>query len=244
MEYNSSPYPNFSMSEFITRKAKHFCNQCIRTAGSISVKLSKLLFFIALFIFTGAHAQKSKVPTRSILPDWREDTFGYAKQVIPLKIKNGKNGKLFPVALKRAYIIKADNKEVVLAICAVASENKETASLTYFFISPKTNQTVSNFKSVSTVNGCDLNIPAFVVKDINGDKKDDFIFLELYNDKCKGDYWIKSNFHQIKPETTRGELDYYLKLRNDMRINRKVKTNEIGMLQKKLEAVVIELFNP
>ena len=144
--------------------------------------------------------------------------------------------------MKKNYITKVDNEQVVLAVCAVESGNKETASLTYFFISPKTNQAISKFKSVSTVKGCDLTIPAFVVKDINGDKKDDFIFLELYNDKCKGDYWIKSNFHQIKPETTRGELDYYLKLRNDMSINRKVKTAEISTLQKKLEAVVAELF--
>lgn len=242
MEYNSLPYPNFSISEFITRKAKYFCNQHIRTSGS-SVKLNRLLFFIVLFIFTGAHAQNSKIHTRNVLPDWRKDTFGYTKQVIPSKIKNDNTGELFPITLKRAYITKADNEEVVLAICDVERDDKETVSLTYFFISPKTNQTISEFKSVSTVKGCDLNIPAFVVKDINGDKKDDFIFLELYNDKCQGDYWISSNFHQIKPETTRGELDYYLKLRNDTRINRKVKTTETGMLQKKLEAVVTELFN-
>lgn len=38
MEYNSIPYPNFSISEFITRKAKDFCNQRIRDAASISLK--------------------------------------------------------------------------------------------------------------------------------------------------------------------------------------------------------------
>lgn len=224
MEYRSIPYLNISI-------------------GNIGVKLSWLLFFIALFLFTGAYAQKSKIPSKNVLPDWRKDTFAYTKQVIPSKIKNDNTGELFPITLKRASIIKVDNEQVILAICALESGVKETASLTYFFISPKTNQTISKFKSVSTVKGCDLTIPAFVVKDINGDKKDDFIFLELYNDKCKGDYWIASNFHQIKPETTRGELDYYLKLRNDMSINRKVKTAEISTLQKKLETVVTKLFN-
>jgi len=149
---------------------------------------------------------------------------------------------LIPVTLKKAYITKADNDPVVLAVCKVENGNKETSSLTLFFISPKTNQMVSKFKSVFTVKGCDLTIPAFVIKDIDGDKKDDFIFLQLYDDKCKGDYWVSSNFHQIKPETTKNELDYYLKLRNDTRINRKVTTAEIGQLQKKLEEVVDELF--
>ena len=206
------------------------------------MKLSKLLFFIALFLFNGAHAQKRTTQTQKVLADWRKATFAYTKQVIPPTIKNDNTGEVFPVTLKKASLTKVDNEQVVLAICALESSDKETASLTYFFISPKTNQAISKFKSVSTVKGCDLTIPAFVVKDINGDKKDDFIYLELYNDKCNGNYWVKSNFHQIKPETTRGELDYYLKLRNDMRINRKVKTAEISTLQKKLEAVVTELF--
>ena len=149
---------------------------------------------------------------------------------------------MIPVTLKKAYITKADNDPVVLAVCKVENGNKETSSLTFFFISPKTNQMVSKFKSFLTVKGCDLTIPAFVIKDIDGDKKDDFIFLQLYDDKCKGDYWVSSNFHQIKPETTKNELDYYLKLRNDTRINRKVTTAEIGQLQKKLEEVVDELF--
>ena len=243
MEYRSIPYLNISISELITRKVKDFWNPRIHSAGNIGVKRSRLLFFIALFLFTGAHAQTNKTHTPKVLPDWRKDTFAYTRQVIPSTIKNDNTGEVFPVALKRASLTKVDNEPVVLAVCALENGDKETASLTYFFISPKTNQTISKFKSVSTVKGCDLTIPAFVVKDINGDKKDDFIFLELYNDKCKGNYWIKSNFHQIKPKTTRGELDYYLKLRNDMRINRKVKTAEISTLQKKLEAVVIELFN-
>jgi hypothetical protein len=243
MECNSLPYPNFSINEFIIRKAKYFCNQRLGPVESINVKPDRLLFFILLLMFTGAHAQKGKIHTTNVLPDWRKETFGYAKQVIPSKIKNDNTGELFPITLKRAYITKADNEEVVLAICALETNDKETVSITYFFISPKTNHTISKPKSVSTVKGCDLNIPAFVVKDINGDKKDDFVFLELYNDKCQGDYWISSNFHQIKPETTRGELNYYLTLRNDTRINRKVNPAEIGMLQEKLEAVVTELFD-
>lgn len=242
MQYHSIPYLNVSINAFITRKAKEICKPHIRIAGNTTVKPNRLLFFIALFLFIGAHAQTNKTHTPKVLPDWRKDTFAYTKQVIPSKIKNDNTGELFPITLKKAHITKVDNEQVILAICALESGDKETASLTYFFISPKTNQAISKFKSVSTVKGCDLTIPAFVVKDINGDKKDDFIFLELYNDKCKGDYWVKSNFHQIKPETTRGELDYYLKLRNDMSINRKVKTTETGMLQKKLEAVVTELF--
>jgi len=242
MECHSIPSLNVSINAFIIRKAKDFCKPCIRTAGNITVKLSKLLFFIALFLFNGAHAQKRTTQTQKVLADWRKATFAYTKQVIPPTIKNDNTGEVFPVTLKKASLTKVDNEQVVLAICALESSDKETASLTYFFISPKTNQAISKFKSVSTVKGCDLTIPAFVVKDINGDKKDDFIYLELYNDKCNGNYWVKSNFHQIKPETTRGELDYYLKLRNDMRINRKVKTAEISTLQKKLEAVVTELF--
>jgi hypothetical protein len=207
------------------------------------IQNSKLLFFISLLLFISATAQKSKAVIPSTFPDWRKDTFDYAKQIVPSKIKNDNTGELIPVTLKKAYITKADNDPVVLAICTVERDDKETSSLTYFFISPETNQMVSKFKSVLTVKGCDLTIPAFVIKDINGDKKDDFIFLELYNDKCKGDYWIGSNFHQIKPATTKNELDYYLKLRNDMRINRKVTTAETGQLQKKLEEVVAELFN-
>ncbi|MGC5746319.1 hypothetical protein [Chryseobacterium sp. NFX27] len=206
-------------------------------------KSNKLLFFISLLVFTGVTAQKSKTSTQNILPDWRKDTFNYAKQIVPSKIKNDNTGELIPVTLKKDYITKADNDPVVLAICTVENGHKETSSLTYFFINPKTNQIISKFKSVLTVKGCDLTIPAFVIKDIDGDKKDDFIFLELYNDRCKGDYRISSNFHQIKPETTKNELDYYLKLRNDIRINRKVTTAETGQLQKKLEEVVAELFN-
>jgi len=38
MDYNSIPYPNFSISEFITRKAKDFCTQRIRDARNISLK--------------------------------------------------------------------------------------------------------------------------------------------------------------------------------------------------------------
>lgn len=40
MDYNSIPYPNFSISEFITKKAKDFCTRRIRTAGDISVKIN------------------------------------------------------------------------------------------------------------------------------------------------------------------------------------------------------------
>jgi hypothetical protein len=205
-------------------------------------KNNKLLLFISLVVCISVTAQKSKTSPQNILPDWRKDTFNYAKQIVPSKIKNDNTGELFPVTLKKAYLTKADNDPVVLAICTVERADKETSSLTYFFISPKTNQMVSKFKSVLTVKGCDLTIPAYVIKDIDGDKKDDFIFLELYDDQCKGDYWISSNFHQIKPQTAKNELDYYLKLRNDMRINRKVTTAEIGQLQKKLEEVVAELF--
>lgn len=205
-------------------------------------KKSKILFFIFLLVFIGADAQKGTMSPSNIFPDWIKNTFDYAKQIVPSKIKNN-NGDIFPVTLKKTYITKADKDPVVLAICTVENGNKEISSLTYFFISPKTNHIVSKFKSVLTVKGCDLTIPAFVIKDIDGDKKDDFIFLELYDDKCKGDYWISSNFHQIKSETTNNELDYYLKLRNDKRTNRKVTTAETDQLQKKLEEVVAELFN-
>ena len=121
MEYRSIPYLNISI-------------------GNIGVKLSRLLFFIALFLFTGAHAQKSKIPSKNVLPDWRKYTFDYTKQVIPSKIKNDNTGELFPITLKRASIIKVDNEQVILAICALESGVKETASLTYFFIIPKTTQ--------------------------------------------------------------------------------------------------------
>lgn len=204
---------------------------------------SKLLFSVCLLVFIITTAQKSKISTPNKFPDWRNDTFAYAKQVLPSKIKNENSGELIPITVKKAYITKADRDPVVLVICTLDRDDKETSSLTYFFISPETNQMVSKFKSVVTVKGCDLSIPAFVIKDINGDQKDDFIFLELYNDQCKGDYWISSNFHQIKPKTTKNELDYYLKLRNDTRINRKVKVTEADQLQKKLEEVVAELFN-
>ncbi|MDW9379479.1 hypothetical protein [Chryseobacterium sp. JV558] len=202
-------------------------------------EIKRLLFFIFLLIFIGFNAQKSKMDIQSKVSDWRNDPFGYAEKIIPKKI----NDELIPITLKKAYITKVDQEEVVLAICAVEKNNKETSSLTYFFISPQTNQMISQFQSVLTVKGCNLSISAFVIKDINGDKKDDFIFLELYDDKCKGDYWISSNFHQIKPVTTKNELDDYLKLRNDIRINRKVKTTETESLQKQLEAVVTDLFH-
>jgi len=205
-------------------------------------QIKRLLFFLFLLIFISINAQKSKTDIQSKLPDWRNDPFGYAEKVIPKKI-NGYNGELIPATLQKADITKVDQEQVVLAICTVEGNNKETSSLTYFFISPKTNQLISQFQSVLTVKGCDISIPAYVIKDINGDKKDDFIFLELYDDKCKGDYWISSNFHQIKPVTTKNELDDYLKLRNDMRINRKVKTTETGSLQKQLEEVVADLFH-
>lgn len=39
--------------------------------------------------------------------------------------------------------------------------------------------------------------------------------------------------HQIKPKKRKNDLDYYLKLRNDTRINRKIKMTEAGLLQKK-----------
>jgi len=188
-------------------------------------QIKRLLFFLFLLIFISINAQNSKTDIQSKLPDWRNDPFGYAEKVIPKKI-NGYNGELTPVTLQKADITKVDQEQVVLAVCMVEGNNKETSSLTYFFINPKTNQMISQFQSVLTVKGCDISIPAYVIKDINGDKKDDFIFLELYDDKCKGDYWISSNFHQIKPLTTKNELDNYLKLRNDMRINRKVKTTE------------------
>lgn len=202
-------------------------------------EIKRLLFFIFLLIFISLNAQKSKMDIQSKVSDWRNDPFGYAEKIIPKKI----NGELIPITLKKAYITKVDQEEAVLAICTVEKNNKETSSLTYFFISPKTNQMISQFQSVLTVKGCNLSIPAFVIKDINGDKKDDFIFLELYDDKCKGDYWISSNFHQIKPVTTKNELDDYLKLRNDIRINRKVKMTETESLQKQLEAVVTDLFH-
>jgi len=205
-------------------------------------QIKRLLFFLFLLIFISINAQKSKTDIQSKLPDWRNDPFGYAEKVIPKKI-NGYNGELIPATLQKADITKVDQEQVVLAVCTVERNNKETSSLTYFFISPKTNQLISQFQSVLTVKGCDISIPAYVIKDINGDKKDDFIFLELYDDKCKGDYWISSNFHQIKPVTTKNELDNYLKLRNDMRINRKVKTTETGSLQKQLEEVVANLFH-
>lgn len=131
-----------------------------------------------------AAAQKDKMNTSKILPDWKKNTFDYAQQIVPSKIKNDNTGEMIPVTLKKAYITKADNDPVVLAVCTVENGNKETSSLTFFFISPKTNQMISKFKSVLTVKGCDLTIPAFVIKDIDGDKKDDFIFLQLYDDKC------------------------------------------------------------
>lgn len=191
----------------------------------------KLLLFITLLMFISINSQVSKT-NKSTLPDWRKETFEYAKQTIPSKTNNSNSGEEIPLTLKKAYITKIDNNPVVLAICALDTKEKDTSSFTYFFISPETNQKISEFWSVSTVKGCDLTIPAFVIKDITGDKKDDFIFLELYNDKCSGNYWILSNFHQIKPKTTKNELDFYLKLRNDMRINRKIKLTEAGLLQK------------
>ena len=192
-------------------------------------------------MFIRINSQESKTNTKA-LPDWRKDIFGYAKKIIPSKINNNNTGEEIPIILQKAYITKVDNDTIVLATCAFEKKNKETSSLTYFFINPKTNQKISEFQSVSTVKGCDLTILAFVIKDINDDKNDDFIFLELYNDKCSGDYWIASNFHQIKPKATKNDLDYYLKLRNDTRINRKIKMTEVGLLQKKLEEVVTELF--
>lgn len=114
--------------------------------------------------------------------------------------------------------------------------------MTYYFINPRTNKRISDFQSVMTVKGCDFDIPAFVIKDINEDGKDDFIFLELYNDKCNGDYWINSNFNQIKPNTTKNDLGYYLKLKNDMRINRKIEKADTAILQNKLEVAVAEIF--
>ncbi len=205
------------------------------------IQNNKLLFFITLLMFICINSQESKTNTNA-LPDWRKDTFGYAKKIIPSKINNNNTGEEIPVSLQKAYITKVDDDPVVLAVCTFERNDKETSSLTYFFINPKTNRRISEFQSLSTVKGCDQTIPAFLIKDLNGDKKDDFIFLELYNDKCSGDYWIASNFHQIKPETTKNDLDYYLKLRNDTRINRKIKMTEAGLLQKKLEEVVTELF--
>ncbi len=203
---------------------------------------NKLLFFVTLLMCINASAQKSKTNTLSNFPDWKKDTFKYAEQTVPSKIKNNNTGEEIQVILQKAYLTKVDHDPTVLAICTLGRKDKETLSFTYFFISPETNQKISEFQSVSTVKGCDLTIPAFVIKDINGDKKDDFIFLELYNDQCSGDFWISSNFYQIKPQTTKNDVDYYLKLRNDTRINRKIKITEIGLLQKKLEEVVTELF--
>lgn len=202
---------------------------------------NKLLLFITLLMFISINSQENKANTYALL-DWRKDAFGYAKKIIPSKINNNNTGEEIPIVLQKAYITKVDNDPVVLVICTLDIKDKEASSFTYFFISPKTNKRISEFQSVSTVKGCNLTIPAFVIKDINGDKKDDFIYLELYNDKCSGDFWISSNFHQIKPETTKNDLDYYLKLRNDTRINRKIKMTEVGLLQKKLEEVVTELF--
>ncbi|MCJ8155720.1 hypothetical protein MKJ01_18350 [Chryseobacterium sp. SSA4.19] len=142
-------------------------------------KYKRLLLFISLFIFIVTTAQKNNKGVSNVLPDWRKDTFDYAKQIIPKEVKNPASQELIPITIKKAYITNLDHNPIVLAICAVDSESKGTSSLTYFFISPKTNQLASKFRSVLTIEGCDYSIPAFVIKDIDGDQKDDLIFLEL-----------------------------------------------------------------
>lgn len=201
-----------------------------------------ILYFINLF-FISCNGQDSKINNAASLPDWKTNTYDYAKQIIPKKIESsGDHHKLTTINLKKTYLTKVDNDTIVLAICSLETIDKTKSALTYYFISPKTNKRISEFQSVMTVKGCDYDIPAFVIKDITNDGKDDFIFLELYNEQCNGDYWIKSNFHQINPTTTKNELDFYTKLRNDMKINRKIEKAEKDLLQKRLEVAVLEIF--
>ena len=201
-----------------------------------------IICFINLFL-TCCNGQDKKTENSTIpLPDWQTQTFDYTKQIIPKEIENSYDYEFSPVTLKKIYITKVDNQTVILAICSIENSDKTLSELTYYFINPKTNKRISKFQSVMSVRGCEFDIPAFVIKDINNDGKDDFVFLELYNDKCSDDYRLKSNFHQIDPKTVQDELGFYLKLRDDTRINGNIKKSEIPFLQKNFEIAVEEIF--
>lgn len=202
-----------------------------------------LLFSIAACISMSCNAQdKSPINDKS-LPEWKKNTFNYTKRIIPKEIEySGNNFELTPIELKKIHPTRVDRDSVILAICEVKDNDKARSALVYYFINSKTGKSISKLQAVLTVKGCEYNIPAFVIRDIDSDGKDDFIFLESYNDKCSGNYWIKSNYHQIKPKTIRSELDYYLMLRNDMRINKKVEGIDQKALQKQLEDSVEALF--
>lgn len=201
-----------------------------------------IICFINLFL-TSCNGQDKKTDKSTVqLPDWQTHTFDYTKQIIPKEIENSYDYEFSPITLKKTYITKVNNQTVILAICSIENSDKTLSELTYYFIDPTTNKRISEFQSVMSVRGCEFDIPAFVIKDINNDGKDDFIFLELYNDKCSDDYRLKSNFHQISPKTVQDELGFYLELRGDTRINGNIKKSEIPFLQKSFETAVDGIF--
>lgn len=207
------------------------------------MKLYKLTIIITLFIFTACNGQKKETVNPSPTADWSKDAYMYASQVIPKEIEySGNNYALTPIRLKKAVVSKINNLPVVIAICSIENLSSDKSALKYFLINPKTNEPFANGTAVITVKGCELDIPAFLFKDVNNDGKDEFIFVESYNDKCSGKYWIASNIAVVDRASTPYDIDDYLKLRNTISLNQKVATVHAAALQKTLEEVVKDLF--
>jgi len=180
-----------------------------------------------------------KLPTA----DWLKETYKYAAQVIPKEIEySGNNYDLTPIHLKSAVTTTFNNRPVVIAICSVETSSENQSALTYFLIDPRTNSNI-NSDSVITIKGCDADIPAFTFRDIDNDKKEEFIFITSYNDKCTGEYWVKSDIVPVGKTQIKNNLEDYLKLRNNTSLNRTVSKVDAAELQKILEATVSELFN-
>lgn len=207
------------------------------------MRLYKLTIIVALFIFTGCSGQEKEPAKKLPTADWSKDTYTYAGQVIPKEIEySGNNYELTPIRLKRAVTSKINNLPVVVAICSIKTLNGNQSALIYYLINPQTNKPYQNGTAVLTVKGCELDIPAFTFKDVNNDGKDEFIFVESYNDKCKGEYWTSTNIAAVNRASLENDLDSYLKLRNNTSLNRKVASVDAGVLQKTLDEVVKDLF--
>lgn len=203
------------------------------------MKLSQiLLLLISLIIYSACSGQENKSPKQEFT-DWKKNPDAYAKQIIPKKIEYGIYDELTPIQLKRAVVSKVDARAMVLAICSVRLKNDKESALTCFLIDPLTNK--SKQIQLLTVKGCDLDIPVFIFRDINHDGKDEFIFIDSNNSHCEGQYWISPSIVEIGPGTSKNGLDQYLKLKNNMTLNRKVKDIDQVALQKALEDAVSAL---
>lgn len=203
------------------------------------MKLSQIfLLLIGIILSSACSGQENKTPKQAFA-DWKKNPDAYAKQILPKKIEYGIYDELTPIQLKRAVVSKVDARAMVLAICSVSTKNVQESALTCFLIDPLTSK--SKQIQLLTVKGCDLDIPAFIFRDINHDGKDEFIFIDANNSRCEGQYWISSNIAEIGPKTSRNGLDLYLKLKNNMTLNRKVKDIDRVALQKALDAAVREL---